>query len=543
MDLFSLLRLTIRRWVIVVPVLVITLLALFWLVANRGADYMMRGSYMLVATETLDPTISQLDPMVAADVLDDLLLQPSVRRQLADEGLSPDYTVTIGETGTSLRLAVSGLNELVVLGTADRLIELAPTLLEQSFGESAATIDARPLTEPELDDVTSSGEGGFGVATSIVVAAVPPDSGNPFPATLATVQSLITISDSTDFEDSVATAVPDATFAVTNTNRDAPLIDMTVEAPSGEAARGGYEFVRNELMAQLDQLQDQASVNGPYRTVFQTIVEPNDATPTPSSLVRPAAGIVILGAGLAVALATLVESLALVRRRGDARVESRWSGGRRRQKVAADEVSSPADEPPGTAARVDELAHDEDGVTVEPLSNDAVQRSSYDWSQEIDDVPAPDGAIDAERPADVAVEFEVATSAEPVEGGFTDATVPADVTANDAESTEVATVEDDVTALTVPADDPATNAETIDVAAAAVSDASVVDTNTAARGNGDVAVAVNDSDAVDTNTASGGNGDVAVDGRPAGGVGTTSTDPDVVVRRKRAPRRPARPRR
>ena len=372
MDLLSLFQLTIRRWVVVVPVLLITFISLIWLATHRGTDYSMEGSYLLVASEVIDPVESGLDPLVVADVLDDLLSQQSVRSDLAAQGLSTTYTVDVGESGTLL-LTVTADDPRVVVDTANALLEMMPELLEESFGEAATTITAQPVTTPLPQDVTES-DGTYSLSTSIVVSPVSADSGNPFPASLATVLSLVRTATATAFETQIAAVAPDATFQVGNTVREAPLVDVVVTAPSATEATTAFAAVRQGVEQELDRLQDSARVNPQFRTVFTTIYETAPEA-TPSSLVRPAAGIVILGAGVAVGLATLVESFAVGLRRGDLAGKRAPAWMRRYLGVstptAPGEDVAGADEPTGTG--------DTAGV-VDEGSPDAPKKASP-WSR------------------------------------------------------------------------------------------------------------------------------------------------------------------
>jgi hypothetical protein len=319
LDLLALLRLTSRRWIVVVPILLVTVVAVGFLALNRGANYMMRGSYMLVGAETVNPADQQFDPTTAAEALEEVLQRPSLLRDLEAEDLSSDFTVTLGDTGTTLRVVVNGSSARVVTDTATRLVERLPGLLRDVLGADADTIDAHALTEPSADDVSRDGDT-FKLAVPIVVESVPVDSGNPFPATSATVQSLISLAASVDFQDQIALSAPGATYLVVNMVSGIPLVELTVSAPTASAAVTGYNAVRDQLQAGLKRLQDENHVNANWRTVLGAIVEPPRPQATPSSVVRPAAGIVILGTGLAIALAVLVESVA--------------AGGRQRRRAA-----------------------------------------------------------------------------------------------------------------------------------------------------------------------------------------------------------------
>lgn len=316
MDLLALLGLTVRRWIVVLPVLFVTFAALGYVATNRGSDYSMVGSYMLVSGQTLNPSEDQLDPQTGAEVLADRLELPSVRQEMVDDGLSADYDVTVSSTGPTLRVEVRGDDAQQVTDTATRLVDIAPDQLEAALGRDAQTVAVRAVTMPTLADVTTDGDTNT-LKTSLVVTTVPVNSGNPFPASLATVQSLISLAGSLQFEQQVADAAPGADYKVMNPIQTAPIVDLSVSAASADSAVGGYDFVRDRLDAELARLQDENSVNPSFRTVFRPIFE-SPPKPAPPSVVRPAAGIVILGTGLAIALAVFAESIAVGRRQRNA---------------------------------------------------------------------------------------------------------------------------------------------------------------------------------------------------------------------------------
>ena len=210
-----------------------------------------------------------------------------------------------------------------------------------ALGDQTDTIEARVLADPDVNDVAQNADGTYSLATSVAVSSVPTNSGNPFGANVGTVQSLISVAADVEFADAVKQAAPDATYIVTSTLQGTPILEMAVTALTPASAQAAYAFVRDQLKARLDALQDSSNVNPAYRTTFQTIVEPTKATETAASVVRPAAGIVILGAGLAIALAVLAESVAVARRqrRADKAERKAADAGARRRSSAGRSVA------------------------------------------------------------------------------------------------------------------------------------------------------------------------------------------------------------
>ena len=74
-------------------------------------------------------------------------------------------------------------------------------------------------------------------------------------------------------------AAPGATYIVTSTVQNTPILEMAVTALDPRALRrAAYAFVRDQLKASLDRLcKTSSEVNTAYRTVFQPIVEPTRA--------------------------------------------------------------------------------------------------------------------------------------------------------------------------------------------------------------------------------------------------------------------------
>lgn len=331
MDLLSIIRLMIRRWAVVVPVLLLTFGAVIYLMANRATDYSMSGSYLLVSGEVLNPPSARVEPPAAADALRSQLLQRSVKQQLIDEGLSGDYSVTVSDTGTSLSVVIRAEAAEIVLDTAVRLVDLAPELLAEAYDESAATISVRSLTDLSDDtNISPEGEGDgqrFVVTLALLVGPGSSDSGNPFPANLGTVRSLTRLADSVEFANGVGEDTSLTSYAVTGEVREVPIVDITVTAASGDGAREGYAYVRDAIAARLNRLQDDNDVENEVRTSMRHVVEPADVEVNPASVIRPVAGIVVLGGGLAVALAALAETIMFS---GRLRGALSWAGWDRR---------------------------------------------------------------------------------------------------------------------------------------------------------------------------------------------------------------------
>lgn len=302
---------------IIVPVLVLTLAVAAKIYSDRSTTYWATGTELLVAGRGQASAADQVEiANVGIDLLEDLWTQPSTLRQLTSDGLSNTFRVEVSETGPTLRLEVTGDSAEQAVATAERLVELAPQLLVESLGEQDAehlTVEQAVAGTPE--DAEPAADGTFTYSTVIVVGTSPRTTLNPFPASLATVRSLVTIANSLPFQAAVGQAIPGATFEVTGNVREAPMLSVTAWAPTDDGALAAHQFVLETLRTELDTLQANAVIDADARTQMQTLVPATFAVPTPTSKVRPVAAVVVLGSGLAIGLATLVEAIAAERRR------------------------------------------------------------------------------------------------------------------------------------------------------------------------------------------------------------------------------------
>ena len=152
---------------------------------------------------------------------------------------------------------------------------------------------------------------------TVVVTEIVENRINPFPADFVTIRSLLALSKSPEVGALVKAVDPTATFTVFTTEfREAPIITVSVSAPTATTSEAVYQVITERLDEYLTWLQDQEQVGPDLRTELRVLLEPAEPALSVSSMLRPLAGVVILGAGLAVGAAVAVESLMSARRRG-----------------------------------------------------------------------------------------------------------------------------------------------------------------------------------------------------------------------------------
>ena len=217
------------------------------------------------------------------------------------------------------------------MSTAERLVSTVDDLVSQTFSENDMAVGARVLTAPDVDDAVEIADG-YRITVTLIVSAVDVNVVNPFPASPATVQSLIALANSPEVQMRVASTSRELDTEIVNQVREAPMIAISVTAPAPDQAVEGYAYVYEQVADSLSRLQDANNVPPANQTALQAIVQPTVPYMTPASVVRPAAGVVLLGVGLADhALASLPSTFAKASVRpvrGGGVTASRWYGGR-----------------------------------------------------------------------------------------------------------------------------------------------------------------------------------------------------------------------
>ena len=171
-------------------------------------------------------------------------MQPPILRQLEEQDLSTTYDLELSETGTTLRLEVIGESAEQAVDTAARLVEFAPDLLDESLGEvDAGSVTVEQATTGAPTTPRRSATGRFATRRSSSVGPAARVTLNPFPASLATLRSLVAVAESVPFLVEVSEAGAGATFEVTANVRETPLMDISVSG--GALRRGAVESTRS----------------------------------------------------------------------------------------------------------------------------------------------------------------------------------------------------------------------------------------------------------------------------------------------------------
>ncbi len=311
MDFFSLLGVMVRRWFVVLPVLLVALVAGLAFIGSPAERYTAEGSELLGVRSEADPESldsRQIEPTVAATVLATALGQPSMVRNLTADDLSGSVVASVDRSGTILTLTVTSGSAEEASRDANRLLELAPSLLEDILGaDASASILLTSLGAPGVADAVEVN--GEYVLTTYMSVLPPTDVRNPFPPDNSTAQLLVELSRRTELLDAVNEAVPGGQFEVQVGGAIAtPLVAIRATAGEPNDVASVYDVVVEQLEAQLVERQERVGVREAEQTVLYPLVEPTLVERASSSTVRAAAGVALLGLAAAAVLAIVVDS-------------------------------------------------------------------------------------------------------------------------------------------------------------------------------------------------------------------------------------------
>jgi capsular polysaccharide biosynthesis protein len=162
-DLRTLLKILVRRWMVVVPTIVVAVLVGQQMLSSVKPEYQAKGSMVLLAPVTrgdqplgiatpnpvLDiPPALDKTALALAEILNDEPQKATIRRQ----GLSDDYEVTVSEDAPILEISAKSDRRPVAVETAKAVLEMASAQLairEARIGVTpAAQINTDVLSTP-----------------------------------------------------------------------------------------------------------------------------------------------------------------------------------------------------------------------------------------------------------------------------------------------------------------------------------------------------------------------------------------------------------
>lgn len=330
MDLWTLLVIAARRWVVVLLVLLVTAPSAVWMASRLEVLHLATSWVVLVPRSSHDvgaaAAAAQQQLPQTATVVAELLRGDDVRARLDAPDATTDYEVEVAVDAPLIRIRVDGEDEDVVLATALQLLDAAgvelaarPTL---ATGADGVRVAAQVVASPEAARAVPGTDGRpttyvaeGSVLLAIVTPPLPANAGNVNPFRElggAAVGVLADLSTSTAFAAELEAAGIDATFAV-EPDGQAPILQLTATAATADEARRAVLAVHDALVEELHSGQEAADAPESSLLSLAPLSEPEVEEVAPGR-VRSVAIILAMGMVAALSLAALVDGIATRRR-------------------------------------------------------------------------------------------------------------------------------------------------------------------------------------------------------------------------------------
>lgn len=330
MDLVSLVKLVLRRWMVVVPILIVALAVAVNVQGSVESVFEAEGS-AVIATAAYDQQAVPSDAVEPAELAEIVRLSDEVAELAAGP---PELDITIVPAAANiLQIVVSGDDEAVVTAGVGELVELViarTQALQQEAGVSnEERIQARPLSEDieavaqtSVDDATVEYTAAVGLRFDDPTAGIE----NPYTANRATAR-LVEVAVQSDASRARVNELTGTTidYAVTQEEFDqAPILQVMAYGTSEAAAIEGFGNVVETMGELLAQRQDRAGIPPSAQLAVEVVAAPQRARDVSPPIARTAAVTVALGALIALGAAILAENLN-TRRELRRRPAHRWT--------------------------------------------------------------------------------------------------------------------------------------------------------------------------------------------------------------------------
>jgi hypothetical protein len=317
LDILTVLRTILRRWLVVVPIVLATAAIASSVGGSIKPEYGMSGTVLLVGDGTVGPTDAESAPVVTAPVLAELLRSPSATRRMFDAGATVPYTVEVDPVTSIVRVTAAGRD-----GSANvRTVEI---VLERLDDELALVEETAELPEGRRAQVkvlvSPGGQPGGGLPSASGSAFLIPAGArqpNPYPpdsyTTRILTETLLSAESRRRISDRAGGV---AEFELTAQPRDtAPILTITARGLDVGVTEATYEAVIATADSVLSERQASAGVEPKSRTRIVPLNSPAGATETSGTVVKSVATVVGLGLIVAATAAILTESFVVGRRK------------------------------------------------------------------------------------------------------------------------------------------------------------------------------------------------------------------------------------
>jgi capsular polysaccharide biosynthesis protein len=160
MDLQTMIGILIRRWIIVIPTIILAVLVTVMVAKSVDPSYESKGSMLVIANVERDPDTNQIASNPYRDqpaslrttsaALADVLSSDQFRRQISQSGLSTDYDVTLDDESPIILITARSPSRDIAIDTARELLTQAGTQL--NLREAAAGVPAELQLKTDVLD-------------------------------------------------------------------------------------------------------------------------------------------------------------------------------------------------------------------------------------------------------------------------------------------------------------------------------------------------------------------------------------------------------
>lgn len=317
MDVTAVLRVIVRRWKVVVAVLILTALAAFVVSTRVEPEYQANAVVLLAGSQQADDVVanSQLaSPAIIAEVV-----QGDAVRSRLDS--SVPYTVEVVGEGSILRVTASAPDDDdAIVDTVNEVMGAIESQVDQRQADAGVPAELRVRTQilavpgatraETIEDSDGSTSTRYSTSGSILLSAPDVGAANSYGPNEFTLRVLQARSQSPEVATMLRERGATASYAVGFQNRDpAPLLELEVTGTTSDEVINTLQLLITMLQEELDQRQAAGGVTSEARTSVEELSVPSVAARSSSTLLRPLVAIGGLGFAAALALAIFTESM------------------------------------------------------------------------------------------------------------------------------------------------------------------------------------------------------------------------------------------
>lgn len=314
MDLLSIIGILLRRWFVVVPVLVLTVLAA-WHVHSRVPPQYEASGWVLLETPNLDATDDAMPELDIVAMGDDLAADP--------DGLPTGtrFVVQAGETPGRYVVSVAADSADAAETTATRVVDHISDRVRQIQEEAAVEEESRlhvRLVTPSIVP-TPEADGSFSAQAAMEVRNPAMAIENPYGANAGTGRILeVAANGDSGMQNFLRRVDGNVGYAVSQASRDsAALLQVATFGSDRESVLGAFEVVRDILDEDLGARQERAGVPESQRITVETFDPPLRVEDVGPPVDRATAAVLLLGGLAALGLGIAADSLLGRRRSAD----------------------------------------------------------------------------------------------------------------------------------------------------------------------------------------------------------------------------------